>query len=499
MKPAAAPALVVLAVVTVWCPIDRSVPEVTADEFVAELDRLVPEMLADTRVPGAAVAVIHDAEAIAMRSYGFADLERGERVTPQTGFNIGSISKTVAAWGVMTLVEEGKLELDAPVERYLTRWRIPPSEFDHSGVTLRRLLSHTAGLSLHGYPGFDPERPLPTLEASLSGETNGAGDVRVIVEPGTVWRYSGGGYTLAQLIVEEVTGESFADYVRGAVLEPLGMRHSDFTLTPETLAGSSVAYDGWGEPVPGPRFTAQAAAGFHTTLEDLTTFALAALAGPNGEAPGRGVLEPGTVVTMLTPAPASDDTYGLGYFIDVMPDWTVLKGHGGANTGWHATLQLVPNRREGIIVLTNGSNGWAVHRQIVCRWISWISRLEPGCPRPVSMALIGPLVDEGVEAAITKYRRLAVEETERYDFAERELNSLGYALLGRGRVKDAIEIFKLNVEVYPDAFNPYDSLGEAYMTDGQNELARINYEKSLELNPDNTNAVQMLQRLGVRP
>jgi CubicO group peptidase (beta-lactamase class C family) len=495
MRPAAMPALFVLAVVTAWCPTDRGVPEVTPDEFVAELDLLVPEMLADARVPGAAVAVIHDAEVIAMRGYGFSDLERGERVTARTGFNIGSISKTVAAWGVMTLVEDGKLDLDLPVERYLTRWRIPDSEFGTDGVTLRRLLSHTAGLSLHGYPGFDPERPRPTIEESLSGETNGSGDVRVILEPGTVWRYSGGGYTLAQLVVEEVTGESFADYLRKAVITPLGMQHSDYTLTAEILAESSRAYDGWGDPIPGPRFTAQAAAGFHTTLEDLTTFALATLEGPDGEAPGREVLDPGTVATMLTPAPASEDSYGLGYFIEVMPDGTVLKGHGGANTGWHATLQLVPNRRGGIVVLTNGSNGWAVHRQIVCRWISWISRLEPGCPRPVSMALIGPLVDDGAEAAIAKYRRLAAVETERYDFAEQELNSLGYALLARGRVKDAIEIFKLNVEVYPDAFNPYDSLGEAYMVDGQNELARINYERSLELDPDNTNAVQMLERL----
>ena len=107
-------------------------------------------------------------------------------MTPTTGFNVGSISKTIAAWGVMTLVEQGRIDLDAPVATYLTRWSLPESGFDEDGVTMRRLLSHTAGLSLHGYPGWGPDELLPTLEESLSGNTNGAGAVGVI-EPGTRW------------------------------------------------------------------------------------------------------------------------------------------------------------------------------------------------------------------------------------------------------------------------------------------------------------------------
>ena len=131
----------------------------------------------------------------------------GRPVDGDTVFQAASISKTLTAWGVMRLVEQGALELDAPVGRYLTRWQLPPSPYNHDGVTIRRLLSHTAGLSLHGYPGIAPEQPLPTLEESLSGGHPGAEDVRVVSEPGTTYAYSGGGYTLLQLVVEEVTGE----------------------------------------------------------------------------------------------------------------------------------------------------------------------------------------------------------------------------------------------------------------------------------------------------
>ena len=122
----------------------------------------------------------------------------------------------------MTLAEQGQIDLDAPVERYLTRWHLPAADsgvYD-SEVTTRRLLSHTAGLSLHGYPGFDPDSgPLPTLEANLSGATNGAGDVHVAFRPGTRWEYSGGGFTILQLLVEERSGKSFVDYMRQAVPE----------------------------------------------------------------------------------------------------------------------------------------------------------------------------------------------------------------------------------------------------------------------------------------
>ena len=160
------------------------------DQFVKELDQKIPQLLNDFIVPGTAIAIIENGQIILQKGYGYSNMDKESKVTSTTGFNIGSISKTIAAWGVMKLVQKGKIDLDSPAEKYLTRWHLPNSEFDSDKVTIRRLLSHTAGLSLHGYPGWSPTDDLPTIEESLNGKNNGPGRVEMIMEPGTKWKYS---------------------------------------------------------------------------------------------------------------------------------------------------------------------------------------------------------------------------------------------------------------------------------------------------------------------
>lgn len=464
------------------------------DTFTAGYDRSIPAYLNEFRVPGAAIAIIRNGEVVFVKGYGYADAANKKPVTPQTGFNIGSISKTVAAWGLMKLVEQGKLGLDTPIDQYLTRWHLPPSQFNAKGVTVRRLLSHTAGLSLHGYPGFGPDDKLPTIEASLSGATNGSGDVRLVMEPGTKWQYSGGGYTIAQLLVEEVTKRKFSDYMREEVLKPLGMGRSNYELTPEILTGSSVCYDNFGDVTPNPRFTAEAAAGLHTTVEDLAAFAVAVLKNKNGD-PGRGILKQETISLMTSPAPASDGAYGLGYGIDSVGSQLIGVGHGGANRGWHSFFLVVPATGDGFVMVTNGSNGFSVYQQARCDWIAYVTGKRAPCLKPLSLSLLNTVLESGTDAAVKRYAELKRTGVNEYRFDEFELNQLGYLLLGNNRIQDAITIFKLNVEEYPEAPNPYDSLGEAYMTAGNKELAIKNYKKSLELDPKNDNAVEMLKKL----
>ncbi len=459
------------------------------DVFATLLDERVPRYLEEFGVPGAAVAVIRNGEVAFGRGYGFADAARREPVTIRTGFNVASIAKPVTAWGVMRLVEQGRLELDAPVEQYLTRWHLPPSEFDASGVTVRRLLSHTAGLSVEGYPGWGPGQELPTLEETLAG-ASGTG-VQLIMEPGTDWRYSGGGYTLVQLLVEEVTGRRFADYMRDEVLHPLGMYRSGFVLTPDVIAGSSTPFDQFGEPTPPVRLTAEAAGGLHTTAEDLSAFAAAA----GGTVPGRGVVTPESVTLMTTPAPASDGRYGFGYIIEPFRDGMETVGHDGSHRGWQSIFKIVPETGDGLVVLTNGTNGFSAYQQVICDWMEWQTGSRPPCLKSVASTLAGTLRDKGLDAAIERYAVLKNAHRDEYRFREQELNRLGYALLQSGRVEDAVAIFELNVAEYPEAANPYDSLGEAYMESGDVEMAIRNYRKSLELNPANTNAVEMLERL----
>jgi CubicO group peptidase (beta-lactamase class C family) len=327
-----------------------------------KLDELVPQLLEENDVPGAAVALVGDGEVAWSAGYGLADRERGVPVTADTVFQVASLSKPVTAWGVMRLVESGKLELDAPVEQYLTRWHLPPSRYDAGGVTIHRLLSHTAGLSLGGYPGIPPDRELPTVEESLSGNNGGAGDVRITMEPGAQFSYSGGGYTLLQLVIEEVTGESFSEFMQEQVLQPLGMFHSSFEWRSDLRPATAVAYSATGAPLPNYLFTEKAAAGLYTTAPDLARFLAAEMPGPNGEPAGRGVLSPDTLALMFTPVlPGQVETaYGLGHRISTLQDGSKVVSHGGANAGWRASFAALPKQGQGIVVLTNSDKGGAV-------------------------------------------------------------------------------------------------------------------------------------------
>jgi len=471
---------------------------VSQKDYLIELDKKIPAWLEEFIVPGAAIALIEDGEVILQKGYGYADVKKNAIVDGRTGFNIGSISKTIAAWGVMKLVEEGKIELDSPAEKYLTRWHLPESKYDVDGVTIRRLLSHTAGLSLHGYPGWSPNDTLPSIEESLSGKNNGPGDVRIIMEPGTKWKYSGGGFTILQLIIEEVTGQKFADYMQAEVLDPLGMKNSSYTIDAKILGGSSLEHNGYGEVIPFELFTAEAAAGLHTTIEDFAIFAQASLNYSNPSGTQQSILKKSTLELMTSPALASNGRYGLGYSIDsIQNTQAVLVGHGGANTGWHAYLRVNQQTGDGFVMITNGGSGHNVYRQAYCDWINWKLDVSLGnrCKKSITPLLINTLKNEGIEATIVTYKKVKKTEADNYSFYEGSLNSFGYELLQTDKIMEAIEIFKLNVEEYPESGNVYDSLGEAYMVDGNHKLAIENYEKSIEIDPENTNGIKILKKL----
>ena len=244
-------------------------------ELAKNFDKNIPSLLEQYNVPGMAIAVIQKGEVILEKGYGWANASNKKPINDKTGFNIGSISKTFTAWGIMNLVEEGKLDLDSPVSTYLTRWQFPSSEFDKNKVTIRSLLGHTGGVSVHGYPGFPTANHLPSLEESLNG-VNGPvradEKVELIIAPNTKFKYSGGGYTILQLVIEEVTGQSFDRYMEKEIFKPLQMKNTSFRLTKDILKKSATPYNEEGKQMYMVRFTAQAAAGLQTTLEDLIKF-----------------------------------------------------------------------------------------------------------------------------------------------------------------------------------------------------------------------------------
>jgi CubicO group peptidase (beta-lactamase class C family) len=366
-------------------------PEEPLDEFTKRLDARILRLLRRYKVPGVGVALVHGGSVAWVKGYGLADEASARPVRPDTVFQVASVSKPVAAWGVLRLVEQGKLELDAPASQYLKRWQLPASEFDSRGVTIRRLLSHSAGLSVHGYHGFEPTEALPTLEESLAGKDKvyvgpkgGPTDVRVVAEPGSEFRYSGGGYTLLQLIVEEVSGQSFADIMQREVLAPLGMEHSSYEGTPEVKRATATAYEQSGEPLPNYLYTAKAAAGLYTTPTDLARWLAAAMPGRTEEPAGRGVLKPESVAQMITPVDPTlttwgpDSSYGLGYQVTTLRNGTRMISHGGDNRGWKAQVAALPEKAEGIVILANSdSAARLVHYDVFCMWSDWAADDTP--------------------------------------------------------------------------------------------------------------------------
>lgn len=288
-------------------------------------------------------------------------VSRRKPVDGDTLFQVASMSKWVTAFGVMALVEKKKIDLDAPVSRYLKRWRLPPSDFNNDEVTVRRLLSHTAGLTDGlSYRGFPPgEKPQP-LEASLTRASDAmpgaSGVTRVGMKPGSAFKYSGGGFTLLQLLIEEVSGEPFNTYMRKTVLVPLGMTESTY-LDPDP-AHLATFFDENGKPAIHYHFTALAAASLYTSTNDMTRFLQAQLTGPHGEPVGRGVLKPATIALMRHPQASLFvlPVWGLGTILYAPNNaGGYIVGHDGNNyPAINTTARLDPATGDGIIVLLTG-------------------------------------------------------------------------------------------------------------------------------------------------
>ena len=287
----------------------------------------------------------------------------GEPVDGNTLFQVASLSKWVTAMGVMALAEEGKLGLDVPVSTYLTRWGLPESEFDNDGVTVRRLLSHTSGLADGlGFAGFPPGTEVQSLEEALSHPNASPGHdgrVRVGYAPGTEFQYSGGGYLLLQLLVEEVTGGSFESHMEHAVFQPLGMSRSTYLVDKRTTSNLALSYDVDGTPGVLNSFTAVSAAGLYTSAYDMARLIQAHLPDPNDSPAGFGILTAETLELMRQPH-ASEmgmDIWGLGTMLFVRnDDGGFVIGHDGSNEpAINTTARLNPVTADGIVILETGN------------------------------------------------------------------------------------------------------------------------------------------------
>jgi CubicO group peptidase (beta-lactamase class C family) len=455
-------------------------------QITSRLERDIPGLMKEADVPGLSMAIVRDGEVAWVHAFGVKNSETKEAVTDDTIFEAASLSKPVFAYAVLKLVDEGKFDLDKPLNSYL------PGDYDVGAdarlnqITARRVLSHTTG-----FPNWRQETAL-----------------KIFFSPGEKFSYSGEGFVYLSKVIERVTGESFNDFMKRTVFEPLGMTSSSYIWQPsyETLKASP--HTGVGTPVSmGKPTKPNAAASLHTTARDYGRFVAAILNGVGLKketlrqmlTPQVKVDEAGTDMTSRPATrPSATVSWGLGVGLQSTQDGLSF-WHWGDNGNTRAYIVAFEKQKLGIVVFANSANGLSIVPELVgeaiggqqpaLAWLRYESYKSPG------RLLLKHIVANGAESSLKEYRKWRTGRPAGELINEDQMNRLGYNLLSLKRVKDAIEVFRLNVEDYPQSFNTYDSLGEAYMIDGNKELAIKNYERSIELNAKNVNGIEMLKKL----
>jgi len=432
------------------------------------------------------IALVRDGEVAWLHAFGVKNSDTKEAVTDDTIFEAASLSKPVFAYAVLKLVDEGKFDLDKPLISYL------PGDYDVgpdprlAQITARRVLSHTTG-----FPNWRQGTEL-----------------KILFTPGEKFSYSGEGFVYLSKVIERVTGEGFNDFMKKTVFDPLGMTSSSYVwqFSYDTLKASP--HTGVGTPVSmGKPTKPNAAASLHTTARDYGRFVAAILNGVGLKKETlRQMLTPQVKVdeagTNMTNRPATNPSatvsWGLGVGLQSTQEG-VSFWHWGDNGNTKAYVVAFEKQKLGVVAFANGLNGLSIMPELVdeaiggqqpaLAWLKYESYKSP------ARLLLKNIVANGAETPLKDYRKWRAGRAPAELINEDQMNRLGYNLLSLKRVKDAIEVFRLNVEDYPQSFNTYDSLGEAYMIDGNKELAIKNYERSIELNAKNTNGIEMLKKI----
>ena len=309
----------------------------------------------ETAIQGLSIAVIRDYKIEWAKGYGWADVEEKRKVTTDTRFQAASISKSINSMGVLKLVEMGKLDPEADINNYLTNWKFPYDSISkNKKISVNNLLSHTAGLDIHGFPGYKKTDSIPTVQQILDGKrpTNTKA-VRSLFEPGTKFKYSGGGTTISQLVLTNITKSDYADWMQKNVLQPLGMTNSSYQQPPTATANLATGYYGNGNAVAGKFhiYPEQAAAGLWTTPTDLAKYIIECQLAMEGKS--KKVLSQAMMKKRLTPY--IDSNAALGVFIENRKGQLYFN-HNGGNEAFLCTSYGSMQDGNGVVIMINGEN-----------------------------------------------------------------------------------------------------------------------------------------------
>ena len=445
------------------------------------------EQFHDAGLFSGAILVAEHGEVLYAGGSGLADASWGLPNTPDTRFRIGSVTKQFTAALVLQLVEEGRLDLDAPVTRYLPDY--PAASGDR--ITLHHLLSHTSGIpDITSLPTFaaEIERDAFTPDSLMTVFSG----LDLVFEPGKGAAYSSSGYIVLGAILERVTGEPYARLLQERLLGPLGLHDTVYDDGRSVIPRMAQGYTRVAGTLERAEYidpsVPYAAGMMVSTVHDLQRWAEALYRGDPFQ-------HPETAERMRTPV-TGPVAYGLMVYdqpVGALAVPTVI--HGGAIPGFTSALAYMP--REGLTLVVIDNTFGDVTPVLV--GVTALLYGQPvKTPRPGIADVVARVIEtEGVEAAAARYRALRATEPNGYDVSRAQLNDLGYVYLHRGNTATAIAVFALNAEAYPEASNTYDSLAEAYLAAGDEVQATANYRRALDLDPQSASARTALTRLGV--
>ncbi len=341
----------------------------TLGEFTDYLDERIPSLMDDYKIPGVNIAIVQKGKLAWSKAYGYANPEDNRKMTVDTYCRVESISKSLTSWGIMKLVEEGRIDLDKPVEKYIKNWELPDSKFSKEKITVRQLLTHTAGMPLGDvFKRYDPNEEIPSLEESLSEQAV------IIKEPGSSFSYSNTGYNLLELLVEEVKGRDFAEYMENEVLIPLGMDNSTFLWSDKLNPKVPTGYDLDGNEVPVYIYPEKASGGLLASVEDIARFISAGMT----DYTDNKVLKIDSINEIYRPQVDKIgiyglvfDSYGFGHYIEELSKGIQAVSHGGQGGGIMTHFHSIPKIGDGIVILTNSQRSWPFISHILKDWGRW--------------------------------------------------------------------------------------------------------------------------------
>jgi CubicO group peptidase (beta-lactamase class C family) len=452
----------------------------------AKIDRLIQQYADCCQFTGTVLVSEHD-KVIFKRGYGLANREWNLPNTPDVRFRIGSITKQFTSMLVMQQVARGTIKLDGHLSDYLPYYRKDTG----SKVTITQLLNHTSGIpSYTGDPKFFSDVSRNYYAVDVFVKKFCSGDLEF--EPGTKFHYDNSGYFILGAILEQVTGKKYEVLLQENILAPLEMKDTGYdhwiTILPKRASGYNLDLGGVVNSEYLDMALPFAAGSLYSTVEDMYKW---------DQALYTDKLLPSDLKQKIF-APGLEH-YGFGWVIVTIPKDEPGAGqtaisHGGGINGFNTIEQRLVADHDLIVAFNNTPGANITEMADGIRAILYGQ--EPKLPKRSLVPELGEtVVTRGVDAAIAQYRELKHSSASNDDFSENALNSLGYELLRKDRLADAIAIFKLNTEEYPKSGNVFDSLAEAYAKNGQKQLAIENYRTAVALDPKNQNAADKLKEL----